>query len=64
MAKQIATATLEGTRARRRPRKRWGDEAEEELNIMGIKMDKQWPETLGVGRIFYAQLRSTTKCSA
>jgi hypothetical protein len=36
MPKQAATATMEGKRKRGRPRKRWGDEAEEELNIMGM----------------------------
>jgi len=61
MPKQIATAILEGTR-KRRPRKRWGDEDEEELNIMGIKKSRQLgPETVGDGRIFCAQPRSTTK---
>jgi hypothetical protein len=28
---------MEGTRKRGRPRKRWRDEVEKELNIMGIK---------------------------
>jgi hypothetical protein len=31
------TATIEGTRKTGRPRKRWKDEVEEDLNIMGIK---------------------------
>jgi hypothetical protein len=37
LPKQIATAIIEGTRKRGRPRKRWKDEVEEDLNIMGIK---------------------------
>ena len=41
----------------------WG-EAEEELNIMRIKTGRQWPETIGGGRIVYAQPRTTIKCSA
>jgi hypothetical protein len=36
MPKQIAAATVEVTR-KRRPHKRWKDEVEEDLNIMGIK---------------------------
>jgi hypothetical protein len=36
MPKLIAKATLEGTRKGGRGRKRWGDEAEENLNIKGI----------------------------
>jgi hypothetical protein len=41
MPKQIATATIEGTRKRGRPRKRWKDEVEEDLNIMGIKNGRE-----------------------
>jgi hypothetical protein len=37
MPKQIAGATIEGTRKRGRPRKRWKDEVEDNLNIMGIR---------------------------
>jgi hypothetical protein len=34
MPKQIATFTKEGTRKTGRPRKRWADEFEEDLNII------------------------------
>jgi hypothetical protein len=37
LPKQIAVATIEGTKKRGRPHKRWKDEVEEYLNIMGIK---------------------------
>jgi hypothetical protein len=37
MPKQIAEATIEGTRKRGRPRRRWKEEVEEDLNIMEIK---------------------------
>jgi hypothetical protein len=37
MPKQIAAATIEAIMERGRPRKRWKDEVEEDLNIMGIK---------------------------
>jgi hypothetical protein len=37
MPKQIAAAAREGTKKRGSPRKRWKDEVEEDLNIMGIK---------------------------
>jgi hypothetical protein len=36
-AKQIAAATIEEKSKRGRPRKKWKDEVEEDLNIMGIK---------------------------
>jgi hypothetical protein len=35
--KQIAAVTTEGTRKIGRPRKRWEDEFEEDLNLMGIR---------------------------
>jgi hypothetical protein len=34
MPKQIAAATVEGTRKRGRPHKRWKDEVEEDLNMV------------------------------
>jgi hypothetical protein len=40
MPKQIAVATIEGTRKRGRPHKRWKDEIEEDLNLMGIKNER------------------------
>jgi hypothetical protein len=36
MPKRIMTTKTEGTRKRGRPRKRWIDEVEEDLKIMGI----------------------------
>jgi hypothetical protein len=41
MPKQVATATVEGTRKRGRPSSRWRDEVEEDLNIMGMKTGRQ-----------------------
>jgi hypothetical protein len=64
MPKQIAAATIEGTRKRGRPRKRWKDEAEEDLNIIGIKMGVQRPGIVGIGGRLYCKPRSTTNCSA
>jgi hypothetical protein len=37
MPKKIMTTNMEGTRYRGRPRKRWIDEVEEDLKIMGIR---------------------------
>jgi hypothetical protein len=51
--KQIATLTVEGTRRRERPRKRWRGEVEEDLTIMGIKKTgTKLPETVGNGGTF------------
>ena len=46
MPKQIATATVEGTRKRGRPRKKWRYELEEGLSNTGRKIQAgngQWP---------------------
>jgi hypothetical protein len=48
MCKQIATATREERRKRGRPCKRRRDEFREDLNIMGIKTGRQWPEAVGI----------------
>jgi hypothetical protein len=61
--KQIAAATVEGTRKRGRPRKIWKDEVEEKLNIMGIKMGVRRPGIVGNGGRLYSKPRSTTDCS-
>jgi hypothetical protein len=37
MPKKIMTTKIEGTSKRERPRKRWIDEVEEDLKIMGIR---------------------------
>jgi hypothetical protein len=51
--KQTAIATIDGTRKKRIPRrKRWTDEVEEVLNIMGIKTGGQWTENIGMDEDF------------
>jgi hypothetical protein len=40
MAKEIATATMEASRKKGRPCKRWPDKVEEGLNIMGTQTGK------------------------
>jgi len=39
--KKIFTQELEGTRRRRRPRKRWKEEVESDLQVLGVK---RWRE--------------------
>ena len=41
MAKKIFTQELEGTRRRGRPRKRWKEEAERDLQVLGVR---RWRE--------------------
>jgi hypothetical protein len=62
MPKQIAAATTEGVRNRRRPRKRWRYEVEQDVNIMGIK-DGKWPETVGNEGRLYWEPSYATDCS-
>jgi hypothetical protein len=38
MPKQTAPTTVEGTRKRGRPRERWKNETDEDLNIMAMNM--------------------------
>jgi hypothetical protein len=37
MPKKIYTQELEGTRRRGRPRKRWKEEAERDLHVLGVR---------------------------
>jgi len=41
MPKKIFTQELEGTRRRVRPRKRWKEEAERDLQVLGVR---RWRE--------------------
>ena len=41
MPKKIFTQELEGTRRRGRPRKRWKEEEEKDLQVLGVKI---WTE--------------------
>jgi len=37
MPKKISTQELEGTRRRGRPRKRWKEEVERDLQVLGVR---------------------------
>jgi len=45
MPKRILTQELEGTRRRGRPRKRWKEEAERDLQVLGVR---RWRELVAV----------------
>jgi hypothetical protein len=48
MLEQIATVTMEGKRKRGRLRKRWRHEAEEKLNVIGVKNRGDLQRPLGM----------------
>jgi hypothetical protein len=52
-----------GNRKRGQPHKIWRDEAEDRLNVMEIKTDRQWPETIRNEYRLYRKPRSTMDCS-
>jgi hypothetical protein len=57
------TTKMAGTRKRGRLRKRWIDEVEEDLKIMGIRNGMQWQRTVRNGGKFYWKPKSTADCS-
>ena len=42
MPKKIFTQELEGTRRRGRPRKRWKEEVERDLQVLGVRRWRKW----------------------
>jgi hypothetical protein len=42
MPKKIVTQELEGTRRRGRPRKRWKEEVERDLQMLGVRNGEKW----------------------
>jgi hypothetical protein len=56
---------VEGTKKREKPRKRWRDDVEEDLNIMGVKKNgTHLSGTIGHKGRLYSKPLSTTDCSA
>ena len=53
-----------GKRKRGLPHKIWKDEVEDDLNVMEIKTDRQWPETIRNEYRLYRKPRSKMDCSA
>ena len=63
--KKIFTQELEGTRRRGRPRKRWKEEVERDLQVLGVR---RWRELVADrkknGRTLLDRPRPTVGCSA
>jgi hypothetical protein len=52
--KPVATTTVKGASKGGRPRKRWRDVVEEDLNMVGIKTGRRLSEAVGnVGRLYW-----------
>ena len=60
MPKKIFTEELEGTTRRGRPRKRWKEEVERDLQVLGVR---RWRE-LVADRKKYGRTKPTVGCSA
>jgi len=64
MPKKIFIQELEGTRRRRRPRKRWKEDVERDLQVLG---ERRWKELVADrknGRTLFDRPNPTVGCSA
>jgi len=62
--KKIFTQELEGTRRRGRPRKRWKEEVERDLQVLGVR---RWREVVADGKngsTLFDRPKPTVGCSA
>jgi len=65
MPKKIFTPELEGTRRRGRPRKRWKDEVERDLQVLGVRRWRQLvADRKKNGRTLFDRPKPTVGCSA
>ena len=63
MPQKIFTQELEGTRRRGRPRKRWKEELERDLQVLGVRRWSWW-QIGQIGRTFFDRPKPTVGCSA
>jgi len=65
MPKKIFTQELEGARRRGRPRKRWTEEVERDLQVLGVRRWKEsWWQIGKNGRTLFGRPKATVGCSA
>ena len=64
MPKTIFTQELEGTRRRGRPRKIWKEEAERDLQVLGVKRRRELVADKKNGRTLFDRPKPTVGCSA
>ena len=58
MSKKISTQELEGTKRRGRPRKRWKEEVERDLQVLGVR---RWRELVADGEKKWKDIVRQTK---
>ena len=63
MPKKIFNQELEGTRRRGRPRRRWKEEVERNLQVLGEDGDSWW-QIVKNGRTLFDRPKPTVGCSA
>jgi hypothetical protein len=64
MPKKILTQELEGTRGRGRLRKRWKEEVERDLQVLGVRRWRELVTDRKNGRILFDRPKPTAGCSA
>ena len=63
-AQIIFTQELEGTRRRGRPRKRWKEEVERDLQVLGVRRWRELVADRKNGRTLFDRPKPTVGCSA
>jgi hypothetical protein len=63
MPKKIFTQELEGTRRRGRPRKRWKEEVERDLQVLGVRRWRDLVTDGATGRTLFDRPKPTVGCS-
>jgi hypothetical protein len=64
MPKKSFTQELEGTKRRGRPRKRWKEEVERDLQVLGVRRWRELVTDRKNGGILFDRPKSTVGCSA
>jgi hypothetical protein len=64
MPKMIFSQELEGPRRRGRPRKRWKEEVERDLHVLGVRSGESWRQIEKNGGILFDRPKPTAGYSA
>ena len=61
MSKKIFTQELEGTRRRGRPRKRWKEEVERDLQVLGVRRGRELVADRKKWKVIFRQAKAHSK---